>query len=208
MAARYKAIFVDVDTQFDFMDPQGALYVPGAQQIVPNLQRLLGAAVEHNIPIISSADSHTPDDPEFNQYNFPPHCVRGTTGQQKIPQTLLATRATIEPDEYVDDLAGLLERHQQLVFHKRVFEIWSNPNAVRLLQQVEADGWYVFGVATDYCVKAAALGLTEAGKPTFVVSDAVKPVTPEGEKEAVEHMQARGIKLITTDEVLEVLQAR
>ena len=32
-------VFFDVDTQVDFMRPTGRLYVPGAEQIVPNLHR-------------------------------------------------------------------------------------------------------------------------------------------------------------------------
>lgn len=97
MAARHNAIFVDVDTQFDFMDPAGALYVPGAERIVPNLRRLFAAAIEHAVPVISTADDHAPDDPEFA--DFPPHCVRGTPGQLRLAHTLMPDRATLDPDE-------------------------------------------------------------------------------------------------------------
>jgi hypothetical protein len=33
-------VFWDVDTQVDFMSPEGKLYVPGAETIAPNLGRL------------------------------------------------------------------------------------------------------------------------------------------------------------------------
>ncbi len=79
--------FFDVDTQIDFMLPHGNLYVPGAEKIIPNLVRLMAFAREHDIPVISSADAHTPDDPEFKIW--PPHCVIGTPGQKRIPETQL-----------------------------------------------------------------------------------------------------------------------
>src|SRR4051794_38432521 len=91
----YDRVFVDVDTQFDFMDPRGRLYVPQAEAIVPALKRLFEVARRERIPVISSADNHSPDDAEFAR--FPPHCVRGTPGQQKIAETLLPGRITVEP---------------------------------------------------------------------------------------------------------------
>ena len=35
-----KTAFVDIDTQFDFMDPRGRLYVPGAEYIIDNIKKL------------------------------------------------------------------------------------------------------------------------------------------------------------------------
>ncbi len=195
-------IFVDVDTQYDFMDPAGALYVPGAEQIVPNLRRLFAAAIEHKVPIISTADYHSPDDPEFSTYGFPPHCVAGTPGQQRLAETMLAERAVVDPDEDVADIPDLLNRHPQVIFRKQALDVWTSRGARRMLEQVQADGWYVFGVATDYCVKSAALGLARAGRRTYVVTDAVKSITPEGEQTAIDQMRAAGVGFVTTDEVL------
>ena len=69
-------VFVDVDTQVDFMLPAGKLYVPRAEQLIPNLAKLMTWAREHNIPVLSTADAHSVDDPEFAQW--PPHCVAGS----------------------------------------------------------------------------------------------------------------------------------
>jgi len=46
-------IFWDVDTQVDFMEPEGKLYVPGAETIIPNLQALTASAAEHGILVIA-----------------------------------------------------------------------------------------------------------------------------------------------------------
>src|SRR5712692_11635549 len=86
-------VFLDIDTQVDFMLPPGSLYVPGAEGIVPNLKKLMVYAREQGIPVLSSADAHLPDDPSFAQW--PPHCVIGTPGQRRIPETQLASPAIV-----------------------------------------------------------------------------------------------------------------
>ena len=80
----------DVDTQVDFMLPHGKLYVPGAEETIPAMARLVRAARGAGIPHVASADDHEltdpeiVDDPDFAN-TFPPHCLRGTTGADEDP---------------------------------------------------------------------------------------------------------------------------
>ena len=117
-------LFWDVDTQADFICPDGRLYVPGAEEIVPNLRRLTEWAAGNGVLVIASVDAHHPDDPEFRIY--PPHCLVGTAGQRKIPETRLP-HALIIPNQRVDlpeDLTG----YRQLVLEKQQLDVFSNPN--------------------------------------------------------------------------------
>src|SRR2546426_6592437 len=87
-----RVIFWDVDTQYDFMHADGKLYVPEAERIIMNLQRLTNYAHGHGIRIVASADDHVMGHPEISdspdwQSTFPAHCMRGTAGQKKIPET-------------------------------------------------------------------------------------------------------------------------
>ena len=75
-------IFFDIDTQRDFMDADGALYVKGAEAIRGNIERLLRVAGERGILTISSRCAHEPGDAEFAV--FPPHCLEGTRGAERI----------------------------------------------------------------------------------------------------------------------------
>ena len=61
-------VFFDIDTQLDFVLPAGALYVPGAEKILPVVARLNRHAIGKGIPLISTADAHREDDPEFTQW--------------------------------------------------------------------------------------------------------------------------------------------
>ena len=87
-------VFWDVDTQVDFMRPDGKLYVDGAERIVANLAALTDFAHGRGIRIVGSSDNHDPGDDELSETpdfvdTFPPHCLRGTEGQARIPETLL-----------------------------------------------------------------------------------------------------------------------
>jgi len=57
MRTRPEILFWDVDTQVDFMRESGALYVPGAEEIVPTLGRLTDSARRAGVPVIASADA-------------------------------------------------------------------------------------------------------------------------------------------------------
>ena len=88
-----KTVFFDVDTQFDFLYPAGALYVPGAETIVAHIASLNQFAGTNGIPVISTMDAHAQDDPEFQ--SWPAHCVAGSIGQQKPASTLLERRVVV-----------------------------------------------------------------------------------------------------------------
>jgi nicotinamidase/pyrazinamidase len=196
-------ILMDIDTQYDFMMPDGALYVPGAQEIVPNLARIFDAARTGNVFVISSADCHPRNDPEFEQ--FSPHCLEGSPGQAKLDQTILDRRRVIRPGEAVSRPELLLDVCQQVIFYKTTFTVWSNPNAVRLIEALEVGEYIVFGVATDYCVRQAVLGLRERHRRVAVVGDAVRPVADATGRAAVAEMLAAGARWVTTDQVIGVV---
>src|SRR5690242_13030008 len=86
-------VFIDVDTQLDFLCPAGALSAPGAEKIAPTLAALTRYAAAHDIKIVSTVDAHAENDPEFKIWK--PHCVAGTAGQQKISSSLLEKRCVI-----------------------------------------------------------------------------------------------------------------
>ena len=63
-----RVIFWDVDTQYDFMKPDGKLYVPDAAPIIPNLERLSDYAHGHGIRVIASADDHVMEHAEISEH--------------------------------------------------------------------------------------------------------------------------------------------
>ncbi len=196
-----KTAFFDVDTQRDFMTPAGALYVPGARMVSANIRRLVARAAAKGIRLFSTADAHAVDDPEFD--DFPPHCVVGSWGQEKIDGTLLRDRVAVrvEPRLRKRAIATVLER-QQVILESATISVFTNPNVVPVLRASGCTRLAVFGVATDYCVRAAALGLLKRGFAVDLVTDAVRGITPEGTAAALAEMREAGARLTTTEGVV------
>lgn len=156
-----KTVFFDIDTQIDFLYPAGALYVPGAEKILPVV-----AELNRRAPlVISTMCTHAEDDPEFQVY--PHHCVAGTTGQQKPLVLLREKRST---------LPARVEGAQQLILEKQELNCFSNPHLAPLLADLNADRYVVYGVVTEICVRLCAFGLLKTGKRVELVTDAVKPL--------------------------------
>jgi nicotinamidase/pyrazinamidase len=191
--------FLDVDTQRDFMRKDGALYVPGAERIVPKLRRLFDFARRSGISILSSVDAHAPDDPEFSA--FPTHCVKGSEGQKKIDETLIGRPLVLENRPVDRNLVEAVRRYRQIIVEKQALDLFTNPVAERLLRALPARA-IVFGVTTEHCVRAAALGLRRRGVSVVLVSDAVCALSPQGEREALLEMRTAGVETVTVETLL------
>jgi nicotinamidase/pyrazinamidase len=194
--------FFEIDAQRDFMDETGALYVPDAEAIKPRIRRLLLAAGEHRITTFSSRCAHQPGDQEFEI--FPPHCLEGSVGAKRIFENLpglprLEIPVGAPPDQRLPAVEGL-----HYLISKNVFDIFSNP----WLDGVRKSGWFadktciVFGVATDYCVKACGNGLVEAGATTLFVEDAIRGVAAETTAQTLAEAVAAGVALISTERAI------
>jgi nicotinamidase/pyrazinamidase len=212
-------VFVDVDVQRDFCEPSGALYVKGS----PNdrFRALTRLAVDRAIPILGSVDSHAWDAWEFassrargpsgERPGFPDHCVKGTPGWLKVDGTLPPRFRFVPnvPDAPIDGVIHEVATGatQGVYFEKEVYSLFANPLAERFVQKLLAAAgasptFYVYGVATDYCVKAAALGLAQRGYRTALLADAVAGITPEGTDAALAEMKAAGVTISTSAEIL------
>jgi nicotinamidase/pyrazinamidase len=204
-------IFIDVDVQRDFCEPDGALYVPGS----PNdaFRELTRMALERRIPILGSVDSHAFDAWEFasnghvgpsgEDPRFPDHCVKGSDGWLKVDGTLPKRFRFVAnvAGQSMGGLAHELARGdcQAVYFEKEVYSLFANPMAEPLLAALaEHFGrleCVVYGVATDYCVQAAALGLRERGFDTLLLRDATAGITPAGVEQALAKLAAAGVRL-------------
>jgi nicotinamidase/pyrazinamidase len=184
-------VFFDIDTQIDFLFPAGALYVPGAEKIIGAIAELNRLAARQGIPVLSTVDAHTEDDPEFKLWK--PHCVAGTTGQQKPATTLLEKRVV------VPNVAGLLDVSgaQQILLEKQTVDCFSSVNLVPLLDHFGAQRCVVYGVVTEICVKNAIFGLLKTGRKVELVEDAVRELDPGAAAQMKAEFLAAGGRVTT-----------
>jgi nicotinamidase/pyrazinamidase len=199
-----KIIFWEVDAQADFMLPGGSLYVPGAEKTIPYVNRLVDAARQGRVLLISDACQHTPNDPEFK--TFPPHCVRGTPGARIIPEGLAQTFFTV-PNEPGFKLPTNVFDHQQIIIEKQTLNVFDNPLANEIVNRLPKDAeYFVFGVVTEYCVRLAAKGLRERGRKVRVVKDAIETLNPQHGRHTCDELEKLGARFVTTDEALAALE--
>jgi len=204
MATQSETVLWEVDTQRDFMLPGGALYVPGAERLIPNLQKLVDLARANRAFLISSACQHAPDDPEFKV--FPPHCVRGTPGAQLIPEARTDRLFTVPNDPHFTLPSDLLV-YEQVLLEKQTLDVFRNPHTVRIVERFPSNAEFIiFGVVTEYCVRCAANGLLDRGRRAAIVVDAIETLKKEVGQETTAQLAAKGARLVSTEEVLAQMQ--
>lgn len=197
-----------VDIQNDFM-PGGALAVPDADQILPQVQRLLEMPFEIRI---ATKDWHPKGHGSFapthlrqpgdrikldgiEQLLWPIHCVQDTPGAMFSPgwdvshidQVILKGI-----DSRIDSYSAFFDNA-----HRR------DTGLGQYLLSHGVDKVYIAGLATDYCVLYSSLDALTLGFDTYVVTDACKGINvqPGDVDKALAKIVQHGGHLTTTDQL-------
>jgi nicotinamidase/pyrazinamidase len=206
-------ILWDVDTQVDFMEPSGKLYVPGANGVAPAMERLVDAARTAGVTHVASADDHELTDPELGERpdltnTYPPHCLRGTRGSEKILETKQRDPLPLSLVPYPPALVRrLVEGRREILLLKKTFNVFTNPNCDPLLDALNPEEIVVFGVATDVCNDAAILGFLQRGRSVTFVEDASSGLDAGRVAACTAVWRQRGVQFTTADEVVTRLRA-
>lgn len=201
-------ILWDVDTQVDFMLPEGKLYVPGAEETIPAMRQLVAAARAAGVVHVASSDDHELADPELSDApdflnTYPPHCLRGTRGAARIPETEQADPLPLSLTPYPPGLLpGLVRGRREILLLKKSFDVFTNPNTEALLAALDPDEIAVFGVATDVCDDAAIRGFLARGHTVSFVEDAARGLSEERVAACTAAWRERGVRFTTVDEVV------
>ena len=194
-------IFWEVDVQADFILPGGKLYVPAAEERLPNIRKLTDAARRGEVFLVSHGCFHPANDPEFKQ--FPPHCLKGTAGAEFVPEALAEKFVRVKNDANAS-LPEDLSKYQQIILEKQTLDIFESRHADELVERLgKAAEFVVFGVVTEYCVSLAVKGLLKRKRQVAVVRDAIETLAPEVGNKALAQLQSLGARLVTTDAILE-----
>jgi nicotinamidase/pyrazinamidase len=190
------------------MLPDGKLYVPGAEETAPAMRRLVEAARAAGIPHVASADDHELTDPEISdepdfRNTYPPHCLRGTPGVERIPETEQADPLPLGLVPYPPGLLpDLLAGRREILLLKKNFNVFTNPNTEPLLDMLDPDEIAVFGVATDVCDDAAIRGFLQRGRKVRFVEDAARGLDEERVVACTTAWREAGVEFTTADRVV------
>jgi len=197
-----------VDVQYDFL-PQGALAVPGGEEILPLVNRLAEAFTQvvftqdwHPAGHASFASSHPGRQPfetielEYGaQRLWPDHCVQGTHGAD-LHASLDLNRANLilrkGANPQVDSYSAFVEADGR-----------TSTGLAALLYARNVTRLFLCGLATDFCVAFTALDARSAGFDTFVVEDSCRGIDAEGSLAvAWARMSAAGVEKLNSDALL------
>ncbi len=203
-------ILWDVDTQNDFIRPEGALYVDGAEDLILNFTAIIDYAKQFSLQVAGSVDYHQPSDaelsasPDFSE-TYPKHCLAGSWGAQKIPQTTPGNPLWIPSKQIpVDLLEQQLQDHEGEVYlRKQQFDLFSNPNASTVFSLLQPVHIILFGVTLDVCVKYAVEGFLEKDYRIILLSDATRAIDSKTGQQLLDSWQKQGVRLLKTPELLQ-----
>lgn len=201
-------IFWDVDTQFDFMNPQGHLYVPGAEEIIDTVSNIRRFALDQGYSILGDVDWHTRDNPEISdtpdyKETFPPHCMAGEPGAKRVGY-LGSVAIDYVPVEEIGEAAlrKLIEKELfHVVIRKQSLSVFDNPNTARLVDMIRPKRIAVFGVALDFCVTCVVTGLAKRKDLELVLlKDAVKGLQSRPDDAIYDEFRRMGVTIQAFDE--------
>lgn len=169
-----------VDMQNDFVDRKGSLYVPGAEEIVPLINRIT--------PMFDctfwTRDWHPESTSHFD--TWPPHCVQNTWGAQ--------FHDALESPSFGFIISKGMRANEDSysAFDGSTSVSLGFPNFLQVLRDRSIKRLYVCGVATDYCVKFTVLDALHCFPNVIVFEDAIRAVTLTGGQDALRDMRQAG----------------
>lgn len=169
-----------VDFQRDFTPPNGALAVPGGDEIAARLNEL--ARDPRFATVIATRDWHPPDHGSFREQGgpWPLHCVQGTDG------------AELHPALDRDQLDAVIDKGQGR--DSDGYSAFESDELVQVLREQGVTAVTVVGLATDYCVLNTARDALREGLAVTVDTSATRAVDAQagdGER-ALEELRSLG----------------
>ena len=191
-----------VDVQADFTEfKSGTLAVPGTDvQYIEAVETATRQLVQQGLPVYLTQDWHPADHVSFFTNNsgaepmqvieidgrpqvmWPPHCVQNTPGAEILITAEGSTKTVHKGmDTKYDSYSGFAD------------DGGLKTEMDSLLRKDGIKNLIIFGLATDYCVKATAIDAVDAGYKVTVIEGLSKGVAPETTARALEDMKAKGI---------------
>ncbi|MHA1208680.1 MAG: cysteine hydrolase family protein [Candidatus Freyarchaeota archaeon] len=162
-----KPAIVVIDMLNDFILEGAPLEVPKGREIIEPIKRLIEQGRKKNIPIIYVADSHDPDDREFEIW--PPHAVKNTKGAEVIDE--------LKPEE------------GDILIKKKTYDGFFRTKLEEVLKEKNIDTLIITGVCTDICVLHTASSGTLLGYSIKIPKECVATLNDEDHEFALRHLK-------------------
>lgn len=193
-------IVVDVQGDFTTMK-NGSLAVNGTDEaFVKKVEKATEELKKKGYRIYATQDWHPKDHMSFytnhegkkpfeviqidgrTQVLWPPHCVQNTDGAKiLLDESLFEAVVKKGKDKNFDSYSGFQD------------DGGAKTEMNEILKKDGVKELIVYGIATDYCVKATAIDAVKDGYKVTVIEGLTKGVAPETSAQAVKEMQEKGV---------------
>jgi len=201
-SAQQKVGVIVVDLQGDFTTlKKGALAVEGTDQAyLDQVRQATESLRKKGYPIYATQDWHPADHVSFytnhpgkkafdvidvagkKQVLWPPHCVQKTENATVLLDSkMFAAIVKKGKDKKYDSYSGFQD------------DGGARTELNQLLKKAGITEVIIYGLATDYCVKATALDAVKAGYKVTVIEGLSKGVAPDTTLKALEEMAQKGV---------------
>ena len=216
MAAEKEKIGVNVvDIQGDFTKlKNGSLAVDGTDEAyIKAVEENTKKLKEAGFPIYATQDWHPKNHASFftnhkgtkafdviklhgkDQVLWPPHCVQNTPGAEiLLDKKLFKAVVRKGMDPQYDSYSGFQD------------DGGKKTEMDKLLKKDNIKKIILYGIATDYCVRATSLDAVAAGYKVIVIKNLCRGVAPDTSQKAIEEMKAKGV-VVLDDLDLEKIKA-
>ena len=201
------------DIQGDFTEwKQGSLAVPNSgHDYIKRAEEATKALHNAGFPIFGVQDWHPGDHISFytnhpgtkpldtieidgrTQVLWPPHCVQGTENARILIDNNLSLAVVQKGrDKQYDSYSAF----QDDGGHKTEMEA--------ILRRNEIERIVLYGIATDYCIKATALDAIRAGLGVIVIQELCRGVAPDTSQDAVKEMEKAGAIILERFDIAKI----
>ena len=169
--------------------------VKGGDDVVPGLNRVIGAFERCGLPVFFTRDWHPLDHISFKSRGgqWPPHCIQGTSGADFHPKLRIPPTAIIISKG--DDV------------NSEAYSGFQGTDLKERLGMAGADEVFLGGLTTDYCVRQSTLDALGAGFEVSVLEDCIRAVDlkPGDGNRSIADMRKAGARFTTSVEVVRKL---
>jgi nicotinamidase/pyrazinamidase len=211
--AKIGVIVVDIQGDFTKLK-KGSLAVDGTDETyIKAVEDSTKKLKEAGFPIFATQDWHPKNHASFftnhkgkkafdviklhgkDQVLWPPHCVQNTPGAEILLDKKFFTAVVKKGmDSQFDSYSGFQD------------DGGKKTDMDKLLKKDKINKVVVYGIATDYCVKATAIDAVAAGYKVIMIKNLSRGVAPDTSQKAIEEMKAKGI-VVLDDLDLEKIKA-
>lgn len=197
---RYERLLLDIEAQRDFFSPGGSCFARPSTAAARNIRRLYDWARKQSTPVMSVMlrVPHGKRGPLAQV----PHCVEGTTGEQRISGALMANHIDLGLRGSTDLPREIFQQYQQVIFEARFTDIFQHPRIERLLTELEAETFIVCGAGSAHGIVEAVVGLRCRGFKIILAADAILDLEDPNAEMSWLRMTAKGAVPLSTEEIL------